>query len=174
MPAAPAPGTVRAPGTRTAATFEGRAAKNIARWCGPVRVGLSQNGQNYAKATKAGRTSERIYLTKHVDGVGIHPDWGVAVAIQYHECAHLLQYRAYAYDFPKMRQAMDKTFGTRGNTDGGTEHMADCMADVMGATRFSMRTSATGETTAWTVGYGTSCTEAHYSAARKLVAGKRA
>jgi hypothetical protein len=82
-------------------------------------------------------------------------------AIQYHECAHLLQYRAYKYDYKKMDAAMDRVYPE--GRYSGTEHMADCMADLMGATR---------NTSGYIIGYGGTCTSTQYAAARKILNGQ--
>lgn len=143
------------------------AAKNISRWCRSVPVTAGADLGNFATASGwSGNFTERITLdTENAVGARLDPNHPQAVAIQYHECAHILQYRAFAYDFPAMDRRMNAVYGN-GN---GTEHMADCMAVAMGA-RLS-GTERNGWT--WTAGYGGKCTADHLAAARKVIAGKR-
>lgn len=143
------------------------ASKNISRWCRSVPITAGPGLGNYAQAGGwNGKYSERITLdTSSVFGGRLDPNHPQAVAIQFHECAHILQYRAYAYDFATMDRRQDAVYGNR----NGTEHMADCMAVAMGA-RLS-GTEKNGWT--WTAGYGGKCTTKHLAAARKVIAGKR-
>lgn len=148
-----------------------KASNNISKWCWgvPVTTGPGVSG-GFATYYRDGYT---VYedITLNMDGVDVNAP--VAVAIQYHECAHILQYRAYGYNADALDKAMDRVYPADGpNTFQrgysyveGTEHMADCMADVMGATRSAITHTA---------GYGGDCTDAQYDAARKIIAGQPA
>ncbi|NKX52689.1 hypothetical protein HER39_19360, partial [Arthrobacter deserti] len=98
------------------------------------------------------------------------PNHRMALAIQYHECAHILQYRAYNYDPAALDRAMRRVYGKA----NGTEHMADCIADVMGAQRRGVYSTSGSTTTTYVAGYGGKCSSAHYSAAKKIIAGSKA
>lgn len=150
-------------------TWGQSAAKNMQPWCSGVPVTAGRGVGNKAEAQLAGRPAtwhERIFLDTGWRRSGtLDPNHPAAVAVQFHECAHILQYRAFAYDVRALDARMDRVYG-RAN---GTEHMADCMAVAMGA-RLS-GTTASGGT--WRAGYGGKCTAAHLAAAKKLVAGQR-
>ena len=157
-------------------SWKASAAKNMAQWCRGVSIRTNIVGDNSAHVdwTKNGpgrkKASEWINLTtvtgrnKPLDAN--HP---MAVAVQYHECAHILQYRAYGYDGDTLKASMNRVYG-KGN---GLEHMADCMADAMGAERTGTEYLANGSSRMWVAGYGGSCTSAQLAAARKLIAGER-
>lgn len=148
-----------------------RSANNISPWCWgvPVTTGGGVSG-GYAWFSRGGHVVEEG-ITLMMDGVG--PNEPVAVAVQYHECAHILQYRAYGYNPTALDAAMDALYPKGGSNTflpgysyvEGTEHMADCIADAMGATRSSR---------GYVAGYGGSCTSAQLAAARKIIAGQRA
>ena len=116
-------------------SFKQSAAKYIAKWCKGVPIDTSvdyANQASYWSSWDGTRTTveESINLSKVTGwGAKLDANHALAVAIQYHECAHILQYRAYKYDGKALDKAMNKAYGKR----NGTEHMADCMADVMGA-----------------------------------------
>ncbi|WP_411732674.1 hypothetical protein [Paeniglutamicibacter sp.] len=156
-------------------SWKDSAAKNIAKWCKGVPITVGPNRPNEAEASGwIGNMKERISLdTNGFHGKMIDPNHPLALSIQYHECAHILQYRAYKYDFTRMDKAMDKAYG-KPRTAAGTEHMADCMAVAMGARiKGSEYDPRSGYTTTWYSGYGGACKPKHLDAARKLVAGKR-
>ena len=151
------------------------AAKNISKWCKGVPISVGPNRPNEAEASGwIGNMKERISLdTNGFHGKQLDPNHPLALSIQYHECAHILQYRAYRYDFTRMDKAMDKVYG-KPRTAPGTEHMADCMAVAMGARlKGSEHDPRSGYTTTWHSGYGGACKQRHLDAARKLIAGKR-
>lgn len=161
-------------------TYAQHAANNIARWCSgvPVTTRKGTGGTaSYSVRTSGGKrtVTERIEL-----GVGNPVNSARAKATQYHECAHILQYRAYGYSSAALNKAMNRiyprggsnTFAKGASYAGGTEHMADCMADVMGATR-SGRYTEEGITYTWRSGYGGNCTRAQLSYAKKVIAGQR-
>lgn len=142
------------------------AAKNVARWCRGVPITAGRGLGNFASMSGSpGRWKESITLdTAGLRGGTLDPNHPQAVAIQYHECAHILQYRAYDYRPGTLASRMDTVYG-RSN---GTEFMADCMALAMG-TKLS-GTSSDGWT--WRAGYGGKCTSAHLAAAKKVIAGQ--
>lgn len=152
-------------------SWVGSAKKNIAKWCKGVPITAGRNLGNYAQASGwSGHMKESITLgTADFFGGTLDPNHPMAIATQYHECAHLLQYRAYDYDFTRMGKAMDKVYG-KPRTASGTEHMADCMAEAMGAKRTGF--DAAGGYT-WTAGYGGKCTSTHLKKAKLIIAGKR-
>lgn len=158
-------------------SWKASAAKNIAKWCKGVPIKVGPNAGNMAEAfvtQSQGRkkVTEKITLdTLWFGSEKLDPNENKAVANQLHECSHILQYRAYKYDFVKLDKRMEAVYG--GRTGIGTEHMADCMGEAMGATRsgreFDLRTGMIYE---WTAGYGGKCTPKHLSQAKKLIAGK--
>ncbi|MFL4473680.1 hypothetical protein ACIPVK_06775 [Paeniglutamicibacter sp. MACA_103] len=155
-------------------SWEASAAKNIAKWCRGVPITAGPNRPNEAEASGwIGNMKERISLdTNGFRGKKLDPNHPLAISIQYHECAHILQYRAYKYDFTRMDRAMDKVYG-KPRTAAGTEHMADCMAVAMGARlKGSEADPRSGYTTTWYSGYGGACTSRHLAAARTLIAGR--
>lgn len=156
-------------------SWKASAAKNIAKWCKGVPITAGPNLPNEAQARGwIGNMAEGISLdTNGLHGKKLDPNHPLALSIQYHECAHILQYRAYQYDFTRMDKAMDKAYG-KPRTAAGTEHMADCMAVAMGARLTgSEYDSRSGYTTTWYSGYGGACKAKHLDAARKVIAGKR-
>lgn len=86
-------------------------------------------------------------------------------AVALHECAHILQYRTYDYDYAALDLDMERLYP--GGTSSGIEHMADCMSDLMGAER-----SGVVEGQGYAVGYGGACTPAQQAAAAALIAGR--
>ncbi|RAX47897.1 hypothetical protein DQ353_18110 [Arthrobacter sp. AQ5-05] len=152
--------------------FGQSAAKNIAKWCKGVPITAGRNLGDYAEASGwSGNMKESITLgTSDFFGGALDPNHPLAIATQYHECAHILQYRAYDYDFTRMAKDMNRVYG-KPRTASGTEHMADCMADAMGATRTGF--DAAGGYF-WTSGYGGKCTSTHLKKAKLIIAGKRA
>lgn len=156
-------------------SWKASAAKNIAKWCKGVPITAGPNLPNEAEARGwLGNMKESISLdTNGLHGKTLDPNHPLALSIQYHECAHILQYRAYTYDFTSMDKAMDKAYG-KPRTAAGTEHMADCMAVAMGARLTgSEHDSRSGYTTTWYSGYGGACKAKHLAAAGKIIAGKR-
>ncbi|GAA3667462.1 hypothetical protein GCM10023081_02700 [Arthrobacter ginkgonis] len=160
-------------------SWKASAAKNISKWCSGVPIDTSVNYMNQATAqvsTTNGKrkVTEKINLsTKTNWGTALNPNHPMAISIQYHECGHIMQYRAYNYDFAGLKRAMDKVYGTSGNTAGGVEHMADCISEALGAKRKGTESAGNGATRTWTSGYGGKCTATHLAAAKKIVAGKR-
>ncbi|WP_168199796.1 S-layer homology domain-containing protein [Citricoccus sp. SGAir0253] len=162
------PGTTEVPypGTRS---LTGRAANTMAPWCWDVPMTTFDGATAWARYRWSGDpdwpSSLRI---RELIGLGddLDPDFVPARAMQLHECAHILQFRAYRYDEGALVSAMERLYP--GGPAGGVEHMADCMADAMGAQR--VHTSG-GRT--WTAGYGGTCTMAQRAAARKVIAGLR-
>lgn len=155
-------------------SWEASAAKNIAKWCRGVPITAGPNRPNEAEASGwIGNMKERISLdTNGFRGKKLDPNHPLALSIQYHECAHILQYRAYKYDFTRMDKGMDKAYG-KPRTASGTEHMADCMAVAMGARlKGSEYDPRSGYTTTWRSGYGGACKPGHLDAARKIIAGR--
>jgi hypothetical protein len=146
-------------------SYAHKAANHVSKWCTGVPVTtFSGNGGRagyissyFASAPDALIASEYIQITNTnpVD----HP---VTKAIMIHECAHILQYRAYGYDGFALQTAMDRVYP--GGTSGGVEHMADCMADVMGAKRAGVD---------YIAGYRGTCSIAQLNAAKKIVAGQQ-
>jgi len=160
-------------------SWKASAAKNISKWCSGVPIDTSVNYMNQATAqvaTSNGKrtVTEKINLsTKTNWGTALNPNHALAVSIQYHECGHIMQYRAYNYDFAGLKRAMDKVYGTSGNTAGGVEHMADCISEALGAKRKGTDSLGNGMTQTWTSGYGGKCTSAHLAAAKKIIAGQK-
>lgn len=87
-------------------------------------------------------------------------------AVALHECAHILQYRAYDYDASALERDMARLYPH--GPSSGTEHMADCISDLMGAER-----SGTVEGRGYSAGYGGACTTEQSAAAAEILAGRR-
>ncbi|NKX54995.1 hypothetical protein [Arthrobacter mobilis] len=151
------------------------AAKNIAKWCRGVPVSTNTTNRNMATMSVSWSGSTRTVKTRiHLStitgwGTKLDPNHKMAVAIQYHECGHILQYRAYNYDPAALDRAMNQVYGRN-----GTEHMADCIADVMGAQREGVYSTSGNTTRTYVAGYGGTCTSKHYAAAKRIIAGSRA
>ncbi|GAA4362223.1 SH3 domain-containing protein [Paeniglutamicibacter cryotolerans] len=155
-------------------SFAKSAAKNIRKWCKGVPISAGPNNGNYATASGyTGKMKESITLgTAGLFSKKLDPNHPMAIAVQYHECAHILQFRAYKYDFTKLDQRMNVVYG-KPRKAAGIEHMADCMADVMGAKRTGTDYDPkTGYTNSWTAGYGGKCTATHLKKAKQIIAGK--
>ena len=84
-----------------------------------------------------------------------------------HECAHILQYRAYDYDATELESAMERVYPE--GTASGVEHMADCISEVLGA----VRTGQDGRGVPYSVGYGGTCDAAQLEASQRILAGQR-
>jgi hypothetical protein len=162
------PGTARKP-YPTPAEYTQHAANHMAPWCWRIPMETKAGTDAWAQYELTGApewpstyvVAERIALGHDIDANSVP-----ARAVQLHECAHILQYRAYRYDGDALDANMQRVYPN--GTVLGTEHMADCMADAMGARRVSSSDGAT-----WTVGYGGTCTSAQMAAARKVIAGVR-
>lgn len=157
-------------------SWKASAAKNVAEWCAGVSIRTNIVGDNSAHVDWTRNGPERKKASEWINlatvtgrNKALDPNHPMAVAVQYHECAHILQYRAYEYDGEELTASMNRVYG-KGN---GVEHMADCMADAMGAKRTGTEYLANGSSRMWVAGYGGSCTGAQLAAARKLVAGER-
>lgn len=148
-------------------SWAGSAKKNIKRWCKGVPVTTKKTTTNYASVSSNG--SARIVLSRTAFGKKLDPNHPLAVATQYHECAHVLQYRAYGYDFRKAEKAMKKIYPRARPGGSGFEHMADCIADAMGAKRVG---KLSGGSTYY-AGYGGDCSKKQMKAAKRILAGKR-
>lgn len=106
-------------------------------------------------------------IDEHISiGTARQPDHPETRAVLLHECAHILQYRAYGHDLDTLTESMQRIYPTVGSDP--VEHMADCMSDLMGAQR---RGSATHAHHA--VGYGGECSDEQYAAAERLLSGHR-
>lgn len=162
------PGTTEKP-YPTPTGYTQRAANTMAPWCWDIPMKTKAGTDAWAEFQFWGILAwPSTYEV--VEGITLGHDLAAdsvpARAVQLHECAHILQYRAYRYDGDALDANMDRIY-----PDGefeGVEHMADCMADAMGA----RRVSTSGGTT-WTVGYGGTCSSTQLSAARKVIAGVR-
>ncbi|MCG2624565.1 hypothetical protein LVY72_21990 [Arthrobacter sp. I2-34] len=152
------------------------AAKNIAKWCSGVPISTNTSNVNQASfstVTSGSTVKAKLQIQlSTVTGWGdkLHPNHQLAVAIQYHECGHILQYRAYDYNAAALRTAMNRVYGKA----NGTEHMADCISDVMGAQRKGTFSTSGNTTKSYVAGYGGTCTAKHYAAAKRIIAGSKA
>ena len=144
-------------------SWAGSAKKNIKRWCRGVPVTTNRDEQNYASIRSDGKAS--IMLSRVAFGKKLDPNHPLAVATQYHECAHVLQYRVYDYNHARSEKAMKKVYPGK----KGFEHMADCIADAMGA----QRTGKLGGNRTYVSGYGGDCSTKQMKAAKRILAGKR-
>ncbi|MGD6980232.1 MULTISPECIES: SH3 domain-containing protein [Citricoccus] len=174
------PGTTAKP-YPNATGYSQRAANNIAKWCWGVPVKTYPGTGGFASFYAYTYGPDAMTVTELIEIGSDHPvSSPQSLTTQYHECAHILQYRAYQYDGPAMDKAMDRIYPKGGSNTfwpgysyhKGTEHMADCMSEVMGAKRINSSTK-NGVTTTWYSGYGGSCTTTQLNHAKKLIAGQR-
>lgn len=174
------PGTTAKPYPK-ASTYAQHASNNIAKWCWGVPVTTRKGSGGTASFSTRSYGGDNMIVTEQIKlGIEDPVHSAQAKATQYHECAHILQYRAYKYDGPALEKAMDRiyprgganTFNDHSSYAEGTEHMADCMADVMGAQRTGRYTQG-GITHTWWSGYGGNCTPAQLNHAKKLIAGQK-
>ena len=150
------------PGARTYsdAAWATAVSKNISRYCPRITVRVSHRKNEYY----AQSGPRRITLSR----VG-HPDPNAAPikAVALHECAHIMQFKAYPKGFSTLVRHAEKINPRR---DGyGIEHLADCMSDSMGAKRSGRL--ADGST--YYTGYHGKCSSTQKRAAAQLIAGKR-
>lgn len=150
-----------------------RAANNIGKWCWGVPVSTTtETSGGLAGYQKSGYGGDNYTVTEYIKlgTTSLDVNHPAAYAIQLHECGHILQYRAYGYDYSALTSAMNKVYPnngsgiTKGNYASGIEHMADCIADSMGAKR---------EADGWITGYGGKCSSAQLTAAKKIIAGQK-
>lgn len=144
---------------------------NIAKWCWGVPVATGPGTNGYATMRSLGWGEDVIVEEEIYVGADAPVNSDLSKAIQIHECAHILQYRAYKYDSDALEAAMDRVYPNGAHP--GVEHMADCMADAMGAKRTGTFTQD-GYMYSYVAGYGGTCSSTQLNAAKKLIAGKKA
>ncbi|GAA1132025.1 hypothetical protein [Citricoccus alkalitolerans] len=141
----------------------------MAPWCTDVPTSVYEGSGGQAGYTEDrhplfGRSGDpSVYITI---GLQWPTDHAGTRAVALHECAHILQYRAYDYDAAALESDMARLYPD--GTSSGTEHMADCLADLMGAVR-----SGSVDGRDYSVGYGGECTPDQYAAAERLIDGHR-
>lgn len=156
--------------------YKASAIKNIRKWCAKVPLVVNKGLDSRAEASVS-YSGDRISKVRELITLGMKnpfspglmdPNSLLAVYVQYHECAHILQFRAYKYDFTKAKADMSRAFA---KDPLGLERMADCMAKVMG-TPLSGPLSSGG---IWYAGYQQTrtCTSKQLAGASRLIAGKR-
>jgi hypothetical protein len=142
----------------------------ISPWCGQVPVTVHQGSGGEAGFTKswhplfaqAGDVTEYLKI-----GLAWPADHPGTRAVALHECAHILQYRAYGYDWSALDRAMRGVYPAGPHSP--IEHMADCMSEVMGAERRGRGTDGQW----YDAGYGGGCNPEQVDAAEQVVAGRR-
>ena len=144
--------------------------ETIAPWCSGVPVTLrpgtgGQAGYTSTRSPLTGRETYEEYVEVGRDLDAGHP---ATRSVALHECAHILQYRAYGYDYTTLETDMDRVYPD--GTAPGIEHMADCISDELGA----VRDGRDGAGAQYTAGYGGTCSEAQREASRRIIAGERA
>lgn len=138
---------------------------NVSPWCWGVVVRQVPEGRSpyatFSKVRHGTQSSDDVTVHEFINLTPRYePNHGWSRAVQYHECAHILQFRAYDYDMAALRDGARKNFPGR----LGMENMADCMADAMGAWRHG---------DGWSVGYGGTCSPTQMADARKVIAGQK-
>ncbi|MDI3331206.1 MAG: S-layer homology domain-containing protein [Micrococcus sp.] len=151
-------------------TYAQQVENHIARWCWGVPVTTGPGTHGWATMQAFGTGDDQVVEELIFVGSDHPATSDVSKAVQIHECAHILQYRAYKYEPEDMESAMERIY-PNGQYEGA-EHMADCMADVMGAKRRGTF-AQDGHLYSYEAGYGGTCSTAQLEAARKLVAGQR-
>jgi hypothetical protein len=139
-------------------------------WCGQVPVTVREGSGGEAGFTKSwhplfargGDVTEYLKI-----GLSWPADHPATRAVALHECAHILQYRTYGYDWSSLDSAMRHVYPDGPHSP--VEHMADCMSEVMGAERRGR--SADGRW--YDAGYGGGCTPEQYDAAARVIDGQR-
>jgi hypothetical protein len=139
-------------------------------WCGQVPVTVREGSGGEAGFTKSWHPlfARGGDVTEHLKiGLSWPPDHPATRAVALHECAHILQYRAYDYDWSTLDSAMRRVYPDGPHSP--VEHMADCMSEVMGAER-----RGRSEDGQWyDAGYGGGCTPEQYDAAARVIDGQR-
>ncbi|MFC0249925.1 hypothetical protein ACFFIO_15565 [Citricoccus parietis] len=150
------------------ASAAGRVRQLMSPWCTDVPTSVHAGSGGQAGYTVdwhplSGRSEDPSVFIK----VGLQwpTDHAGTRAVALHECAHILQYRAYGFDADALASDMDRIYPH--GTSSGTEHMADCMADLMGAER-----SGVVDGQGYSAGYGGECTPAQSAAAAELIEGR--
>jgi hypothetical protein len=142
----------------------------IRPWCGEVPLTLRDGSGGEAGFTRSwhpvfargGDVTEYIKI-----GLSWPADHPATAAVALHECAHILQYRTYGYDWASLDTAMRRVYPDGPHSP--VEHMADCMSEVMGAER-----RGRSEDGQWyDAGYGGSCSPTQSAAAAQVVSGQR-
>lgn len=119
------------------------------KWCSDVLIDTHSNtATSYAYSNP-----ERISMSTKLD-----PSWVGTKYVAYHECAHILQYRAYKNRVDHLVRDANKLHGTN-----GVERQADCMAGVMGMAPITKQYRSV---------YETKCSAQQVAAAKKIVGGK--
>lgn len=141
----------------------------ISPWCSGVPVTLRPGHGGQAGYTSShhpvfGQGEAQEYIEVGEDLAVGHPS---TAAVALHECAHILQYRAYDYDAAELESAMERVYP--GGTASGVEHMADCISEALGAERTGRDPQGVG----YSVGYGGACDAAQLEASQRILAGQR-
>lgn len=132
--------------------------KNISKWCPTTPVNLAAKANTY-------------YATSHPQAIFIsrkdnpNPNWGNILSVSLHECAHILQFKAYEGRLEHLDRDMDPLWPAKKN---GVEHLADCISDLMGGKREGMLPNG------WSywAGYGETCNTTQTKAAQTILNGK--
>ncbi|MDI3331470.1 MAG: S-layer homology domain-containing protein [Micrococcus sp.] len=151
-------------------TYAQHVENHIAAWCWGVPVQTGPGTHGWASMHAVGWGDDLVVEELIFVGADAPADSEMSQAVQVHECAHILQYRAYGYDPDALETAMARIYPN--GTAAGVEHMADCMADVMGAQRKGTFTDG-GRVYSYEAGYGGTCSTAQLDAAQKMVDGQR-
>ncbi|MEV4901972.1 S-layer homology domain-containing protein [Citricoccus sp. NPDC055426] len=160
-------------------TYLQHANNNMAKWCWDVPLStIAGYGGGFAsyRLSLVGDNDDALDVQEAIELGDLYAaNSGPSVATQLHECGHILQFRAYKYDYEALVNGMDTAYPNNGSGiptseyHSGVEHMADCIADAMGA----QRTGMLDPYTTYYSGYGGKCTSAHLAKARTIIAGKR-
>lgn len=149
--------------------------KTRTKWSNADWIAATKNNiKKYCPNTPVKLVNNGYYATSHPPTIFMtrkghtNPNWADYKSIALHECAHIRQYKTYGYEFDRMQTHMDALWGKKGK-NMGVEFMADCMSDVMGGKRAGTLPNG------WTYwsGYGTTCNTKQYSAAKKVLSGKK-
>ena len=165
-------------------TAEAHRVEHLVRpWCGPVpltvhggrggEAGFTASRRPFdwlragaANGTAAGTANGTVTEYLRI-GLALPAGHPATRAVVLHECAHILQYRAYDHDWAALEEAMHRLAPDRARSP--VEHMADCMSEVMGAERRGF--TEDGEW--YEAGYGGPCSREQADAAGRIVAGER-
>lgn len=160
-------------------TYLQHANNNMATWCWDVPLStIPGYGGGFAsyRLSLIGDNDDALDVQEAIELGDLYAaNSGPSVAMQLHECGHILQFRAYKYDYEALVNGMDAAYPNNGSGiskseyHSGVEHMADCIADAMGA----QRTGMLDPYTTYYSGYGGQCTSTHLAKARTIIAGKR-
>lgn len=163
----------------TDASYASAMAAQVQKWCPEqaynVSAERSRDGQ-FSASLRWGSGAdgkERLDSTINIGRYSVpDPQHPLAEAINFHECAHVVQHRTYVeapVDASGNKPSMKDAVARYWPGEKGVEQMADCMADAMGAERRGASWEGNGW---WEAGYGGSCSAQQMDVATRVLNGE--